>query len=67
MLNNSVIKENRAKGMRLHIYHVNAWSTGYFISHLASCFKRVKHVQNLSLQDSKIQEVRYTKGYTEGF
>ena len=44
-----------------HIYHVNAWNAAYLKSYLASAsyFKRVKHAENVCLEKSKTQELRY--------
>ena len=38
--------------MTFHICNINAGNTAY-LKYLAPCFKRVKHVQNVSLTNSK--------------
>ena len=39
------------------ICHVSAWNATYLMSYLASYFKRVNHKQNLSVKNSKPQEL----------
>ena len=43
---NNEIKQNKRN-------HVNVCNAAYIKSYLASCFKQVKHVQNLSVKNSK--------------
>ena len=50
------IKENK-RNQTCHICHSNVRKVEYLISYLASCFQCVKHVQNLSLKNSKTQEL----------
>ena len=40
--------------------HVNVWNAAYIKSELESGFKSAKHVQNLSVRNSKTQKLRYT-------
>ena len=46
------IKWNK-RNQTCHFCHTNAWNPAYLMSYQASHFKCVKHVQNLSLKNSK--------------
>ena len=41
------------------IYHINARNTADLISYVAFRFKRLKYVENLSLKNSRTQELNY--------
>ena len=54
--NTNQIKNEIKQKKRCKICHLNARNTAYLISHLAFCFERLKHVQNLV---SSIQKLSY--------
>ena len=43
-----------------HIGHPDVCNAAYSKSYRASCFKQVKHLQNLSVKNSISQELKYT-------
>ena len=51
------MKQNK-RNRTCYVRHLNAWNAAYLISYLVFCFKLVKHTQNLSLKNSKTQDLR---------
>lgn len=54
---NNHIKQNKIN-KACRICYINSWNTAYLISYWASSFKRVRHLQNASLENLIVQELR---------
>ena len=57
----SVMKLNQKKrNQTCHICHADVCNVAYSKPYRASCFKQVRHLQNLSVKNSETQEPKYT-------
>ena len=57
----SIMKQNQKKrNQTCHICHADVCNAAYSKPYRAFCFKQVKHLQNLSVKNSKSQEPKYT-------